>query len=96
MKKFIALVLVLVCLFGSSACADAYCTWGKVVETDHEGNAIINTLDGHLYAVYDGSLTVGVYLALVLDEGATSAYNDDYVVKYTQVAEDAHPYLKDL
>ena len=95
MRKFIALLMVLFCLVGSAS-ADAYCTWGKVVEVDGEGCAIINTLDGHFYAVCDGSLCVGMYLSMVIDEGLKTAKNDDYVVDYVQVAEDAHPYLKDL
>lgn len=95
MRKFIALLMVLFCLVGSAS-ADAYCTWGKVVEVDGEGCAIIETLDGDLYAVYDGSLHVGMYLSMVIDEGLKTAKNDDYVVDYAQVAEDAHPYLKDL
>ena len=95
MRKFIALLMVLFCLVGSAS-ADAYCTWGKVVEMDGEGYAIVETLDGDLYAVCDGSLCVGMYLSMVIDEGLKMAKNDDFVVDYVQVAEDAHPYLKDL
>ena len=95
MRKFIALLMVLFCLVGSAS-ADAYCTWGKVQEIDGEGYAIVETLDGDLYAVYDGSLHVGMYLSMVIDEGFKTAKNDDFVVDYVQVTEDAHPYLKDL
>lgn len=92
MKKFVALVLVLLCLV-SSASADMYCTWGKVVENDDEGNAVIETVDGHLFAVYDDSLRVGVCLALVFDDAFTNAYNDDSVVDYVEVEATAHPNL---
>ena len=92
MRKFIALFMVLLCLVGSAS-ADAYCTWGKVVEIDSEGYAIINTLDGHLYAVCDGSLCVGMYLSMVIDEGLKTAKNDDFVVDYIEVESTAHPNL---
>lgn len=92
MRKFIALLMVLLCLAGSAS-ADAYCTWGKVVEMDGEENAIIETLDGDLYAVCDGSLCVGMYLSIVIDEGPTTAKNDDFVVDYVEVESTAHPNL---
>lgn len=92
MRKFTALLMVLLCLVGSAS-ADAYCTWGKVVELDNEGNAIIETLDGDLYAVYDGSLCVGMYLSVVIDEGLETAKNDDFVVDYVEVENTAHPNL---
>lgn len=92
MRKFIALLLVLFCLVGSAS-ADAYCTWGKVVEMDGEGNAVIITLDGDLYVVCDGSLYVGMYLSMVIDEGLKTAKNDDFVVDYVEVESTAHPNL---
>ncbi len=92
MRKFIALLMVLLCLVGSAS-ADAYCTWGKVQEIDGEGYAIINTLDGDLYAVCDGSLCVGMYLSMVIDEGLKTAKNDDFVVDYVEVENTAHPNL---
>ena len=92
MRKFVALLMALFCLVGSAS-ADAYCTWGKVVETDSEGSAIINTLDGHLYVVCDGSLHVGMYLSMVIDEGLKTAKNDDSVVDYVEVEATAHPNL---
>lgn len=92
MCKFVALLMVLFCLVGSAS-ADAYCTWGKVQETDGEGYAIIETLDGDLYAVYDGSLHVGMYLSMVIDEGLKTAKNDDFVVDYIEVESTAHPNL---
>ena len=92
MKKFVALLMALFCLVGSAS-ADAYCTWGKVREIDGEGYAIIETLDGDLYAVYDGSLYVGMYLSMVIDEGLETAKNDDFVVKHTEVESTAHPNL---
>ena len=95
MKKSVALLMVLLCLVGSAS-ADAYCTWGKVVEVDDEGSTIIKTLDGDLYAVCDGSLCVGMYLSIVIDEGPTTAKNDDFVVDYVEVESTAHPYLESL
>ena len=95
MKKIFALALALLCLVGSAS-ADAYCTWGKVQEIDGEGYAIVETLDGHLFAVCDGSLRVGVCLALVFDDANTNAYNDDSVRDYEVVTEEAHPNLKSL
>lgn len=92
MRKFIALLMVLLCLVGSAS-ADAYCTWGKVVEMDGEENAIIETLDGDLYAVCDGSLYVGMYLSMVIEEGLETAKNDDFVAKYREVESTAHPNL---
>ena len=92
MKKFVALLMVLFCLVGSAS-ADAYCTWGKVQEIDGEGYAIVETLDGDLYAVCDGSLHVGMYLSMVIDEGLETAKNDDFVVKYREVESTAHPNL---
>lgn len=92
MRKFVALLMVLLCLVGSAS-ANAYCTWGKVQEIDDEGNAIIETLDGDLYAVYDGSLHVGMYLSMVIDEGLEMAKNDDFVGDYVQVEITAHPNL---
>ena len=92
MRKFIALLTVLFCLVGSAS-ADVYCTWGKVAEMDGEGNAIVKTLDGILYAVYDDSLCVGMYLSLVIDEGLETAKNDDFVVDYVEVESTAHPNL---
>lgn len=92
MHKFVVLLMVLLCLVGSAS-ADAYCTWGKVQEIDDEGYAIIETLDGHLYAVYDGSLHVGMYLSITIDEGLKTAKNDDFVVDYVQVESTAHPNL---
>lgn len=90
--KFVALLMILFCLVGSAS-ADAYCTWGKVQEIDGEEYAIVETLDGDLYAVYDGSLHVGMYLAMVIDEGLETAKNDDSVVKYREVENTAHPNL---
>ena len=92
MRKFVALLVILFCLVGSAS-ADAYCTWGKVQEIDGEGNAIIETLDGDLYAVYDGSLHVGMYLSIVIDEGLKTAENSGFVVDYIEVESTAHPNL---
>ena len=92
MHKFVALLMVLLCLVGSAS-ADAYCTWGKVQEIDGEGYAIIETLDGDLYAVYDGFLHVGMYLSMVIDESLETAKNDDFVDDYVQVESTAHPNL---
>jgi hypothetical protein len=92
MRKFMALLMILLCLVGSAS-ADAYCTWGKVQEIDGEGNAILETLDGDLYAVCDGSLCVGMYLSIVIDEGPTTAKNDDFVVDYVEVESTVHPNL---
>lgn len=92
MRKFIALLMVLFCLVGSAS-ADVYCTWGKVQEIDGEEYATIETLDGDLYAVYDGSLYVGMYLSMVIDEGLETAKNDDFVVDYVEVESTAHPNL---
>lgn len=92
MRKFIVLLMVLFCLTGSAS-ANTYCTWGKVQGIDNEENAIIETLDGDLYAVYDGSLHVGMYLFMVIDEGLETAKNDDFVVDYIEVESTAHPNL---
>lgn len=92
MHKFIALLMVLLCLVGSAS-ADVYCTWGKVQEIDGEGYAIVETLDGDLYAICDGSLHVGMYLSMVIDEGLKTAKNDDFVADYIEVESTAHPNL---
>jgi hypothetical protein len=92
MRKGIALLIAWLCLIGSVA-TDACHTWGKVQEIDRKGNAVIETLEGELYAVSDDSLYVGMYLSLVIDAGLEMTKNDDIVVDYTEIE---HSALVDL
>ena len=88
MCKGIVLLIAWLCLIGSAS-TDACYTWGKVQEIDREGNAVIETFEGELYAVSDDSLYVGVYLSLVIDEGLEMTKDDDIVVNYTEIEHSA-------
>ena len=94
MKKILALILALSCLVGSAS-AELISTWGKVI-AEGENGAVVLTLDGVFLILDDDELKTNDCLTMLIDDCDSPVYDDDIVLDYVHVPENAHPHLKDL